>query len=105
MTSLTATERELRAIAKVAAQAVWTTVAIIFDWCTTKNIHSVVQSVGFSRFGSFVKMVLRVSSLLDEWCDVLLGIEDFGMFNRLEGYNERLFDGIVSPKSLYVDVS
>ena len=83
----------------------WTTVAIIFDWCTTKNIHSVVQSVGFSRFGSFVKMVLRVSSLLDEWCDVLLGIEDFGMFNRLEGYNERLFDGIVSPKSLYVDVS
>jgi superfamily II DNA/RNA helicase len=83
----------------------WSTVAVMFDWCTTKSIHRVVQSVGFSRFGAFVKMVLRVSSLLDEWCGMLLGIEDFAMYNRLDGYNERLFDSIVSPKSLYVDVS
>jgi superfamily II RNA helicase len=83
----------------------WTTIAVMFEWCTNANIHSVVQLVGFARFGSFVKMVLRVSSLLDEWCTMLLGIEDFAMFNLLDGYNERLFSSIVSPKSLYVDVS
>lgn len=83
----------------------WTTIAVMFEWCTTADIHRVVQSVGFARFGSFVKMVLRVSSLLDEWCTMLLGVEDFAMFNLLDGYNERLFASIVSPKSLYVDVS
>ena len=62
-----------------------------------------MQYIGLSEFGNFIKTILRVSSFIEELRTIFLGMEKYELFNKFENYEERLFYGIVSNASIYVN--
>ena len=76
--------------------------SVIYEWITTKNVDAIMRYTGLAEFGNFVKTMLRVSSFVEEIRTILLGLEKYDVYNRLENYEERIFYGIVSNASIYV---
>ena len=74
---------------------------LMYDWVTHKDISRIMQFSDISSFGSFVKVVLRVTSFIEETKTILLGFEDYEKYNKLENYEERLFHGLVGNDSIY----
>jgi hypothetical protein len=58
--------------------------------------------VDISQLGVFIKAVLRVISFIDELKTILLGLQYYELYNVLENHQERLLEGIVTNRSLYV---
>ena len=77
---------------------------LVFLWAKNKDIHEICGYVGAGQLGTFVKSILRVISYMDEMKKVLLGLQYYELYNKLEHHQDRLMDGIVSNRSLYVDV-
>ena len=77
--------------------------SVVYEWVTTKNVDVIAQYTGLAEFGNFVKTMLRVSSFVEEIRTILLGLERFDVYNRLENYEERIFYGIVSNASIYLN--
>lgn len=75
---------------------------IMYDWVMYKDVKRILQFTHLSSFGSFIKVVLRVCSFIEETKTILLGLEKYEEYNRLENYEERIFSGIVSNDSIYV---
>lgn len=75
---------------------------IMYDWVTHKDVKRILQFTHLSSFGSFIKVVLRVCSFIEETKTILLGLEKYEEYNRLENYEERIFSGIVSNDSIHV---
>ena len=76
--------------------------SVIYEWITTKNVDVIMHYTGLAEFGNFVKTMLRVSSFVEEIRTILLGLEKYDVYNRLENYEERIFYGIVSNASIYI---
>jgi hypothetical protein len=79
--------------------------SIMHLWANTKDIYRICEYVDTSQLGVFVRVVLRVISYLDEMKPVLLGLEKYELYNRLENHHDRLLCGIVTNQSLYVNSS
>lgn len=77
-------------------------VNIIYDWIINKNIVHISQYIGLEDLGNFIKTILRISSFIDELKTILLGLEMYDIYNKLENHEEKLFYGIVSNSSIYV---
>lgn len=77
--------------------------SIMNDWMRNKNVEQIVQYVGLAEFGNFIKTILRVSSFIEEFRTIFLGMEKYELYNKFENYEERLFYGIVSNASIYVN--
>lgn len=75
---------------------------IMYDWMTHRDISRILQYTDITSFGSFIKVVLRVSSFIEEVKTILLGFEYFEEYNKLENYEERLFFGLVGNDSIHV---
>jgi len=75
---------------------------LVYDWVLNKDIRMVTRYAHIDSLGTFVKLVLRVSSFMDEMKTHLLGLEDYGMYNTLENHQQNLFSGIVCNESIYV---
>ena len=75
---------------------------IMYDWMTHRDISRIFCYADIASFGSFIKVVLRVSSFIEETKTILLGLEYFEEYNRLENYEERLFFGLVGNDSIHV---
>jgi len=80
----------------------YTTGALMYLWAKNKDISEIVNYLSSGQIGTFVKAVLRVISYIDEMKKVLLGVQYYELYNRLDHHNERLMDGIVTNRSLYV---
>ena len=75
---------------------------LMYDWLTHKDVRRIFQFLPLSDFGTFVKVILRVSTFVEETMNVFLGLELFEQYNQLENYQEILFDGIVGNGSIHV---
>lgn len=75
---------------------------LMYDWVTHKDISRIMRFSDISSFGAFIKVVLRVSSFIEETKTILLGFEEYEKYNKLENYEERLFHGLVGNDSIYV---
>lgn len=75
---------------------------LMYDWMTHKDVSRILQCTSLSSFGSFIKVVLRVASFIEETKTILLGLEKYEEYNKLENYEERLFSGMVGNDSIYV---
>ena len=52
--------------------------------------------------GAFVKAVQRVASYIDVVREVLLGLQQYEVYNTLDGHMDRLYGGLVTNESLYL---
>lgn len=71
-------------------------------WNTTKDVNRLSYFVPVHQLGSFIKMVLRVSSFMEELEPILLGLERFKVLNVISNFQEKLFYGVITNHSLYV---
>jgi superfamily II RNA helicase len=77
---------------------------LVYLWAKNKDIHEICSYLGAGQLGTFVKSILRVISYMDEMKKVLLGLQYYELYNKMEHHQDRLMDGIVSNRSLYVEV-
>jgi hypothetical protein len=77
---------------------------LVYLWAKNKDIHEICGYVGAGQLGTCVKSILRVISYMDEMKKVLLGLQYYELYNKMEHHQDRLMDGIVSNRSLYVEV-
>lgn len=75
---------------------------LLYLWSTTKNIKEIGMYMDMSQLGTFIKTVIRVISFIDEIKPILLGLQLYEVYNTLENHHEKLLDGIVTNRSLYV---
>jgi len=75
---------------------------LMYLWSKNKNIKEIGSYVDISQLGVFIKAVLRVISFIDELKTILLGLQYYELYNVLENHQERLLEGIVTNRSLYV---
>ena len=80
----------------------YTTATIVQRWCEYGDIREISGLIGFASLGVFVRIILRTINFIEEIRTVLLGLEKFETYNRLENYRELLIKGIISNNSLYV---
>ena len=73
---------------------------MMLEWCLHKDIRRIAQCLDPHMLGIFVKTVLRVVSYIDVTREVLLGLGDYELFNRLDHHTELLLGGI--NESLYL---
>lgn len=75
---------------------------LMYLWSKHKNIKEIGSYVDMSQLGVFIKAVLRVISFIDELKTILLGMHYYELYNVLENHQEKLLEGIVTNRSLYV---
>ena len=77
---------------------------LVYLWAKNKDISEICSYVGSGQLGTFIKSILRVISYMDEMKKVLLGLQYYELYNKMEHHQDRLMDGIVSNRSLYVEI-
>ena len=75
---------------------------LMYIWCSTKDINRLSYYIPIYQLGSFVKLILRVASFMEELEKVLLKLEKYKLKNTLINFQEKLFYGIVTNQSLYI---
>lgn len=75
---------------------------LVYDYVLYKDISMITRYTHLCNLGSFVKLILRVSSFMDEIKTALLGLERYELYNVLENHTEKLYSGIVTAESIYV---
>jgi superfamily II RNA helicase len=76
---------------------------LVYMWAHHKDIHQICNYIGSGQLGTFVKVVLRVISYMDEIKKVLLGLQYYELYNCLDHHQDRLMNGLVTNRSLYVE--
>jgi hypothetical protein len=76
---------------------------LMYVWLETKDVRELASFIGIHSMGVFVRIVLRVANFIDEVKTVLLGLHRYELYNRLENHREKLFGGIITNSSLYVN--
>ena len=73
----------------------------IYDWLEEKDFGVICQEYGLDA-GTFMKTILKVANVVEEWTTLATFCEDLEMLEKLRGIKERLVRGIVVPDSLYL---
>ena len=77
---------------------------LIYLWAQHKDINQICGYIGSGQLGTFIKAVLRVISYMEEMKKVLLGLQYYELYNCLDHHQDRLMNGMVSNRSLYVEM-
>ena len=77
---------------------------MMLDWCEHKDIRRIAMWLDPHMLGIFVKAVLRVVSYLDIAKEVLTGLNDYEVLNRLDHHTALLMGGLVTNESLYLRI-
>jgi superfamily II RNA helicase len=76
---------------------------LLYSWAKHKDIITTSSMVGdFGNIGTFIRCVLRVISMIEELKPILLGLEYYELYNKLDNHQDKLIDGIVTNSSLYI---
>lgn len=97
-----ATEQEASYYQEAINAIHYDTGSLMYIWVKRKDIKEICSYLDSGQLGIFVRCVLRVISYLEEVKPVLLGIQSYELYNRLEHCQDRLMDGIVTNSSLYI---
>ena len=84
------------------AELPYDTGVLLYLWASHKDLREICTYIDMTQLGVFIRSVMRVMSYLEELKPVLLGLEMYEVYNRLDNYQDRLLDGIVTNRSLYV---
>jgi superfamily II RNA helicase len=55
--------------------------------------------------GNFIRSVLKVSNMVEEWVSLATFTKSIELLQLLEGLKERLVRGVVRPESLYLNLN
>jgi superfamily II RNA helicase len=103
VTAVTELEGVFRHIEELGPSRVhYDTGYLMYMWATNKDLYEICGYIDSANIGQFVKAVLRVISYIDELRTVLLGLQLYELYNKLDNPHERLFCGVVTNASLYV---
>jgi len=80
----------------------YNTSILLHEWATNKDIYSISRYLDISQLGVFVRVILRVISFIDELKNILLGLNNYELYNLLENHHDRLLSNVVTNKSLYI---
>ena len=75
----------------------------IHDWLEGHEFGSICEHYGVDA-GSFVRTILKVANVVDEWVNLATFCEDLEMLETCRGLKEKLIRGLVVPDSLYLHV-
>lgn len=75
---------------------------LLYMWSMHKDLSRICGYIGSGQLGTFIKAVLRVISYMEEIKKVLLGLQYYELYNRLDQHQDRLMNGLVTNRSLYV---
>jgi len=75
---------------------------MMLDWVEHKDITRIAQWIEPAMLGSFVKAVMRVASYLDVVKEVLIGLNEYLVHNKLDNHMDLLLGGLVTNESLYL---
>jgi len=73
----------------------------IWRWVNKENASAICMDYGFFE-GNFVRAVLRLANLVDEWIAVSTLVEDIDMLKKLEDIRPLLVRDFLVPDSLYL---
>jgi ATP-dependent RNA helicase DOB1 len=83
----------------------WTTysqwIDPVYEWLQDGDFGELCQRYGFDA-GSFIRTLLKVENILEEWITLATYCKDFSMLEKCKGLKEQLLRGIVIPDSLYL---
>lgn len=80
-------------------QSTW--VEPIYRWFQGENIAVICQDYEVYE-GNFVRNILKVGNMVEEWMNLATYTKNVGMLQVLEGLHEKLVRDIVKPDSLYL---
>jgi superfamily II RNA helicase len=75
----------------------------VHDWLEGHEFGSICEHYGVDA-GSFVRTILKVANVVDEWVNIATFCEDLEMLETCRGLKETLIRGLVVPDSLYLHV-
>ena len=74
----------------------------MLDWCANKDIRRIANWIEAPLLGTFVKSVMRVISYMEVVREVLLGLGEYELYNKLDNTTDLLLGGLVTNESLYL---
>mmetsp|Transcript_15421 Transcript_15421/g.23190 ORF Transcript_15421/g.23190 Transcript_15421/m.23190 type:complete len:1435 (-) Transcript_15421:1365-5669(-) len=77
---------------------------LVLEWVKTKDIKVIAKLVDPHLLGSFVKVIMRLLSYIDVVREVLLGLGQYEIHNRLDNHADGLLAGLVTNESLYLRI-
>lgn len=80
----------------------YNTSILLHEWVMNKDIYTISRYLDISQLGVFVRVILRVISFIDELKNILLGLNNYELYNLLENHHDRLLNHVVTNKSLYI---
>ncbi len=81
----------------------YNTSILLHEWALNKDIYIISRYLDISQIGVFVRVILRVISFIDELKNILLGLNNYELYNLLENHHDRLLNNVVTNKSLYIN--
>jgi len=73
----------------------------VWRWLNGESCSLLCAEYGFYE-GNFIRSILKVANLLEEWTNLALYTKNTAMLSKLEGLSARLVRDIVVPESLYL---
>ena len=73
----------------------------VWQWLNGGNMSQICSTYGLFE-GNFVRVILRLASLVEEWTSVATLLEDVKLLEKLEGVRALLVKDAVVPDSLYL---
>lgn len=72
-------------------------------WYDEEDAAYICSEFGFYE-GNFIRSVLKVANMVDEWVSLATFTKTIDLLTMLEGLKEKLVRGIVKPESLYLNL-
>ena len=72
-------------------------------WLSGSEISKICVDYGIFE-GNFVRTVMRLANLVDEWTAVATFIEDIELLEKLREVRGRLVKDVIIPDSLYLHI-
>jgi superfamily II RNA helicase len=73
----------------------------IYRWVNGDNAALVCSENGLYE-GNFMRAILKVANMVEEWVNMATYQQDIEMLEQLEGLREKLVKGLAKPDSLYL---
>ena len=72
-------------------------------WLSGYEVSKICVDYGIFE-GNFVRMIMRLANLVDEWTSVATFIEDIELLEKLRDVRGRLVKDVIIPDSLYLHI-
>jgi superfamily II RNA helicase len=72
-------------------------------WLSGCEVSKICVDYGIFE-GNFVRMIMRLANLVDEWTSVATFIEDIELLEKLRDVRGRLVKDVIIPDSLYLHI-